>query len=433
MNPIFNEYITFLRDTSGESLSDLKEGYFWIDRQIVKGFDKQGNIHKFYRINISDSLEVSVNRPNNSYEDIEDIELASWEDLIEINRFHLENIENEAKELIRDKMNKYREYIPLVPVSMGKDSMVTCYLVRECFPNTKAIFNNTTLDCADVYKAAKKFPNCEIMTPNRGFYQCIKEKNMIFTRISRACCSIFKSGEMVKRLNHDTPYLMFMGMRNEESNVRKGYEDEWVNTAEWGKTNWQGILPIRKWSELDVWLYMLYRNIPINSKYKKGYSRVGCAICCPFSGKSTWILDKYWYPKMRQRWETILKNDFINNSKWLVLNCTLDEYVNQAWSGGVFREQPTNEVVREYAEYNGLPENIAAKYFNKYCANDCRTQSGRLKRIKSKDVIAMNMKLHGRNVDKFYCKNCLMRRYGMDNEKWDKEIEKFKQQGCDLF
>lgn len=56
MNPIFNEYLTFLRDTSGKQLSDLKEGYFWLDNQIIKGFDKQGNIHKFYRIKISDLL-----------------------------------------------------------------------------------------------------------------------------------------------------------------------------------------------------------------------------------------------------------------------------------------------------------------------------------------------------------------------------------------
>ena len=53
MNPIFNEYLTFLRDTSGKQLSELKEGYFWLDNQIIKGFDKQGNIHKFYRIKIS--------------------------------------------------------------------------------------------------------------------------------------------------------------------------------------------------------------------------------------------------------------------------------------------------------------------------------------------------------------------------------------------
>ena len=58
MNPIFNEYLTFLRDTTGEKLPDLKEGCFWLDRQIIKGFDKQGNIHKFYRINISNDLET---------------------------------------------------------------------------------------------------------------------------------------------------------------------------------------------------------------------------------------------------------------------------------------------------------------------------------------------------------------------------------------
>lgn len=58
MNPIFNEYITFLRDVTDESLPNLKEGYFWLDRQIIKGFDKQGNLHKFYRINVSDSLEA---------------------------------------------------------------------------------------------------------------------------------------------------------------------------------------------------------------------------------------------------------------------------------------------------------------------------------------------------------------------------------------
>lgn len=59
MNPIYNEYLTFLRDVTGEKLSNLKEGYFWLDRQIIKGFDKQGNIHSFYRVNISDNMKVS--------------------------------------------------------------------------------------------------------------------------------------------------------------------------------------------------------------------------------------------------------------------------------------------------------------------------------------------------------------------------------------
>lgn len=60
MNPIYNEYLKFLRDTSGEELPDLKEGYFWLDRSIIKGFDKQGNEHKFYRVQIANNLESTI-------------------------------------------------------------------------------------------------------------------------------------------------------------------------------------------------------------------------------------------------------------------------------------------------------------------------------------------------------------------------------------
>lgn len=378
-------------------------------------------------------MKLSIEKPKNGYETVESVDIASWDELIDINKERLEKIEREAKQLIVDKMSKFAGYIPLVPVSMGKDSQVTCHLVRECFPDTKAIFNNTTLDCADTYIMAKKFPNCEIMTPKQGFYQYVKSEQMIPTRFSRFCCRIFKVGEMVKRLEHQTPYLMFMGMRNEESNTRSGYGDEWVNEAEWGSTKWQGILPIRTWSELDVWLYTLWRNIEINPKYRKGYSRCGCHVACCYYTKSTWVLDKYWYPTMRKRWEKILEEDFIKNNKWLILNCTLDEYVNQAWNGGVFREEPTQEVINEYAKYNNLDVDVAKQYFNKYCDNGCKSQSGKLKRIKSKDVLGMNLKYHGRTTNKFYCKKCLMSIYNMDEEKWNSEIERFKQSGCDLF
>ena len=436
MNPIFNEYITFLRDTSGESLPDLKEGCFWLDRQIVKGFDKQGNIHKFYRINISDSLKLSIDSPQSGYDKVKDVDLASWYDLVKIQERHLYQIEKKSKNIIKKKMRKFNGYIPLVPVSMGKDSMVTCHLVRECYPDTKAIFNNTTLDCADTYRMAKTFPNCEMMTPKQGFYQYIKEQNVVFNRISRGCCRIFKVGEMVNQLDHDTPYLMFMGMRNEESNTRSGYGDEWINETEWGKTKWQGVLPIRKWSELDIWLYTLWKKIEINPKYKKGYSRVGCAIACPYYTKSTWVLDKYWYPTMRKRWEDILREDFISNKKWIVMNCTIDEYINRAWNGGAFREEPTKEVIQEFARYNGLDEGdtkVAEQYFNKYCANGCKTQSGKPKKIKDRNTISMNMKFHGREIDKFLCKKCFMKLYEMDEEKWNWWIERFKQDGCVLF
>lgn len=426
MNPIYDGYIKFLRDMSGKKLPDLKEGYFWLNRQIVKGFDRQGNIHKFYKVVVSEDLERVEIKKLKTYDNIKDVDLASWQELIDLNKEHLIQIESESLNLIKEKMQKYENYTSIIPVSMGKDSMVTCHLVRSLYPDTKAIFNNTSLDCADTYQMVKEFAKCDIMNPDKGFYQYVASDHMIPTRFSRFCCRIFKTGVMVSQLDHDHPYLLWMGMRNEESNTRSSYEDEWVNKSEWGKTCWQGILPIRKWTEFDVWLYTIWRNIPINLKYKKGYSRVGCHCACPFYTKSTWILDKYWYPKSYQRWRDILREDFVSNKKWIIMNCTLDEYLTQAWNGGTFRNEPTEEAINEFAEYSSIDKSVATKYFNKVC--DCCG-----KRIKHKEVLSMNLKLHGRNIDKFYCKKCLMQEYNWDSEAWNHQIDMFRQAGCELF
>lgn len=346
--------------------------------------------------------------------------------MVSIKENQLIELEHESLYLIREKIKDYNAYTPIIPVSMGKDSMVTCHLVRKLYPNTKAIFNNTSLDCADTYKMVKRFPNCEIMNPDKGFYQYVKSDSMIPSRFSRFCCRIFKVGVMVFQLDNKHPYLIFMGMRNEESNTRSNYQDEWVNTSEWGDTCWQGILPIRKWTELDVWLYTFWRDIEVNSKYKKGYSRVGCHCACPYYAKSTWILDKYWYPKAYKRWRDILREDFINNQKWLIMNCTLEEYLTQAWNGGVFRSEPTQEVIDEFVEHTGIDKQIALQYFNKKCC-------GCDKRIKHKEVLSMNLKIHGRQVNKFYCKKCLMKEFNWTQEDWNRQVESFKAQGCALF
>ena len=90
-------------------------------------------------------MKPTIKRPQNGYSKIEDIDLASWQDLISMNENRLLELETNSLNLIREKSLKYSNHIPLIPVSMGKDSMVTCFLVRKCFPKTKAIFNNTFL------------------------------------------------------------------------------------------------------------------------------------------------------------------------------------------------------------------------------------------------------------------------------------------------
>ena len=57
MQPIFKEYIQFLKDHDIDI--ELQEGYYWLDNQIIKAYDTKGNIHKIVRLKIDDSLNIT--------------------------------------------------------------------------------------------------------------------------------------------------------------------------------------------------------------------------------------------------------------------------------------------------------------------------------------------------------------------------------------
>lgn len=52
----------------------LFEGYFWLDKQIIKAFDKSGEIHKLYRITVNDDLSISFKK----YPQKRDFQPESW-------------------------------------------------------------------------------------------------------------------------------------------------------------------------------------------------------------------------------------------------------------------------------------------------------------------------------------------------------------------
>ena len=83
MNPIFKEYCEFLKDKVNLA---LEEGYYWLDNSIIKAFDKEGNIHKLYRIVINDEdLSMAYKVPY-GYSKRGDIHIASWNDVVEMNK-----------------------------------------------------------------------------------------------------------------------------------------------------------------------------------------------------------------------------------------------------------------------------------------------------------------------------------------------------------
>lgn len=419
MTPVFKEYIKFLKDNKIDvEKYELREGYYWIDNMIIKCFDTNGNIQKILRLKIDDDLNIFVKTVYKNKTFI----IEHWNDTILRYYDNLINIEKNAIDLITSHLFKC-ESIPLILSSSGKDSMVVSYLVKQIDDTIKTIFSNTSLDVADTYKFIKSQQNIKIINPDEGFYSYIQRVGFIPNRMNRSCCTIFKEGAMINKLNNNDKYLFFMGMRSQESNTRSNYIEIWKN-EKWGKREWLAVLPIVKWTELDIWLYTLMKNILINPKYKKGYSRVGCGIACPFYTKSTWVLDRYWYYSQFKRWHDILDNDFINNNKEIIMNCTQKEY-HTCWNGSKIRDEPTNEIILEFAKRNNLDIDIAKKYFNHTC-KECS------KKIRSKEEIGINFKYFGRNITRFLCKKHIIKYLNIDKIKYNNIINGFKSQGCDL-
>lgn len=423
MNLVFNSYLNFLKANGLKDIKVLKEGYFWLDRQIIKGFNKNtGELVKVLKIITKNDLSIEFKR----YEFNKDIEFESWIETANRWKERLLILESNSLDLIRNRIEKYYDREIAVLTSGGKDSSVTLFLVEKALINSdrkvRIIFNNTTLDCGETYEFIKA-RNYEIISPKEGFYQWRDRMNIVPNRLTRACCSIFKEGAMVESLDKDSEFIFFMGMRNSESATRAKYLDDWKN-LKWEKRKWDAVLPIREWSEIDVWLYIVLMGIDINKKYKLGYSRVGCAIACPYYTKSTWALDKYWYRYMFNRWRDILKDDFIKNKKAPILNCTLEEYYIN-WNGTRVRDTATPKVIKEFARMNGYTYDFAKKYFDKRCL----CCNAKLK----KDDIAFSMKLYGREITEYKCVKCISKELGIKQKDIKKKIKDFKSLGCTLF
>lgn len=423
MLPIYSDLLKMWSDL-GYDLP-IKEGKYWLENNFIQAFTRDGTLRKLWKYKVFDDLHIEITPYHNKIKFCEG-DFETWKETADRLSPDLDTKIEESLTVIRDTVAKYKDYEFLVLTSTGKDSMVTLDLVQKVIPNVRVVFNNTSLDVADTYRMVKSHKDWEITNPKEGFYNWIRRMNYIPNRVSRGCCSIFKEGNSIEYLSDCEQLIQFMGVRNDESSKRA--DREYIShNPKWGNKQWYSCLPIRKWSELDVWLYTIKNNLEINGKYKKGYHRCGCGIACPYASKYTWVLDRYWYPTLRNRWEEIVQEDFLHNQRWTMMNCTLAEYIKDGWNGTLYRPEPTEEVINEFMKYKGITDrNVALQYFNKTCC-ECG------KNVRQNDVLAMNLKMNGRNTNKIYCKKCLMKELGMSKDEWDNNVADFKAQGCKLF
>lgn len=326
------------------------------------------------------------------------------------------------------KEHHYDEIV--ISVSGGKDSTVAEHMTRdivEKYPNF-ILFGNTSNETHYTYKYVKETyrDRLKIANPKEGYHQWMLRVNFVPTRFARACCSIFKEGNITPFLDNTKKLLQLCGIRRDESVTRSTYEQ--IRKGKWedkkAQENWDMYLPIIDFDDLDVWSYILVNNLNYNQLYNFGYNRVGCTNC-PYRSDYELKLNEYFLPTYDKRWKSIIGKIFVNSGMAINMNCTLQEFIDGAWKAGIVREEPTDEVIQDFARHKGISFEEAKNYFK---ANRCSCG----KRL-SKDVIALNMKLLGRNTEGRMCLKCLAKFLETDQKELKKQIEEFKQQGCNLF
>ena len=197
-------------------------------------------------------------------------------------RKYLENLEAKSLQFIKDIYIKNKNHSFAVSFSGGKDSVVTLYLAKKVINNFDTIWMNTTIDFPETEKYVHEIcKNWDLklieLKPTKDFFTLWDELGPP-SKFMRWCCQTVKFAPLNQYIDshYEDEVITASGVRKNESNSRSKYDSVQVN-----KIIPKQILffPILEWNSLEVWLYMIWKVIPINDVYLKGFSRIGCWLC----------------------------------------------------------------------------------------------------------------------------------------------------------
>jgi len=206
----------------------------------------------------------------------------TWDDVVAANAGLLGRIEDEAVSFVK-KMVEQHEKLPVsVSFSGGKDSLATLLLVLKAGLKPEVVFINTELEFPEtvdyVREIAERY-DLKLLEASAGdgFWEGFRYFGPP-GKDYRWCCKTQKLGPVSKLFTSVYPdgVLSFIGQRRFESRERekKGrvFRNPWVPLQ-------LGASPIQNWTSLEVWLYILREQAPVNVWYERGLSRIGCWLC----------------------------------------------------------------------------------------------------------------------------------------------------------
>jgi phosphoadenosine phosphosulfate reductase len=229
--------------------------------------------------------------------------------LTEPNKEYLADKEMEAIKFILSVEKEYSDHSKFISFSGGKDSIVTAILTRKAIGDIPFFFSDTTLEYPETYRFIEMFARkyrFPLFTEKstQDFFQLCGElgpPSLTF----RWCCTVFKAYPVNKFYKTiDGSVITFDGIRKSESHSRRKYSQ----ISRVNKIPRQiATYPIIDWSELDVWLFILFNKLDFNSLYTQGHTRIGCWVC-PAAGPSNCFVRRYTHPQLWSKFEKILYN-----------------------------------------------------------------------------------------------------------------------------
>ena len=80
-----------------------------------------------------------------------------------------------TKQRIREWIRRFGEDGVYVSFSGGKDSTVLLHIVREMYPDVKAVFVDTGLEYPEIRQFVRTFDNVDWVKPKKNFRQVIQD------------------------------------------------------------------------------------------------------------------------------------------------------------------------------------------------------------------------------------------------------------------
>ena len=240
----------------------------------------------------------------------------AWpKDLVKANLPHLMAKKAKAELEIKSVLSEKR--LPVsVSFSGGKDSLVVLDLLSSVTKDFATMFVDTGLEHPSTREYVRRFAGANglrlIIAPADDAFEENFESFGPPAKDFRWCCKVCKLAPASKTIEEQFPAgtVTIEGNRRLESFARARLELVEENPFVPGQII---VNPIRDWTALDVWLYILWRKLEYNPLYDEDIERVGCWMC-PSSLASECAELSRLSPDLAKSWERKLDSWAADNA-----------------------------------------------------------------------------------------------------------------------